>query len=112
MRAFPATDPAAPSAGRARIGAALTFAIAAAAVVFAACQQRPLPEAGTDAEQVYAQRCGQCHTAYDPHSMTPAMWDAQVGLMDGKIRDAGMPPLSAEQRQIILEYLTRNAGTE
>ncbi|MGO9451009.1 MAG: hypothetical protein ACLQDV_08175 [Candidatus Binataceae bacterium] len=112
MRASRATDLAAPSRGRVRIGAALTCAIAAAAVIFAACQQRPLPEAGTDAEQVYTQRCGQCHRPYDPRSMTAAMWDTQVGLMDGKIRDAGLPPLSTDQRQTILHYLTRNAGAD
>ena len=43
--------------------------------------------------------------------MTGAMWQTQVELMDTKIRQARMEPLTANQRQIILDYLTRNAGT-
>ena len=77
-----------------------------------ACAPHPLPEAESAPAQLYAQRCGQCHRAYDPHSMTSAMWDTQVTLMEGKIRDAGLQPLTAEQRKIIMDYLTRNAGTQ
>ena len=77
----------------------------------AACHARALPEADSDAARTYMKRCGMCHRAYDPRSMTSAMWQTQVELMDTKIRQAGMEPLSADQRQIILDYLTRNAGT-
>jgi hypothetical protein len=31
--------------------------------------------------------------------------------MDTKIRQAGIEPLTTDQRHIILDYLTRNAGT-
>ena len=52
-----------------------------------------------------------CHRAYDPRSLTGAMWQTQVELMDTKIRQAGIEPLTGDQRHIILDYLTRNAGT-
>jgi hypothetical protein len=42
--------------------------------------------------------------------MTAAMWQTQVDAMDPKIRAAGIPPLTSDQRRIILDYLTRNAG--
>ena len=87
-------------------------ALTAGAVIFlAACQARPLPEADSDAARTYVKRCGQCHRAYDPRAMTGAMWQTQVDLMDTKIRQAGIEPLTTDQRQIILDYLTRNAGT-
>ena len=90
----------------------LAAATAAAVISLAACQAaRPLPEAGSDAARTYVERCGKCHRAYDPRSMTGAMWQTQLGLMDTKIRQAGMEPLTVDQRQIILDYLTRNAGT-
>ena len=97
-----------------RAGLALVLAaLTAAAVIFlAACQPRPLPEAGSDAARTYVERCGQCHPVYDPHSMTGAMWQTQVELMDTKIRQAGMEPLTGDQRHTILDYLTRNAGTQ
>lgn len=97
--------------GRAGVAVVLA-ALAASAVIFlAACHARPLPEADSDAARTYVQRCGQCHRAYDPRVMTGAMWQTQVELMETKIRQAGIEPLSADQRHIILDYLTRNAGT-
>jgi diheme cytochrome c len=95
------------------INSLLASAIAFGAILaLAACQQRPLPEADSPQAQVYVQRCGQCHSAYDPRSMTSAMWDTQVTLMEGKIREAGLPPLSDDQRKTIMDYLTRNAGAQ
>jgi hypothetical protein len=44
--------------------------------------------------------------------MTAAMWDTQVTMMEVKIHGAGMPPLTSDERDAILEYLKRNAGTE
>ena len=97
--------------GRAGIAVVLAPVTAAAVIFLAACHARPLPEADSDAARTYVQRCGQCHRAYDPRAMTGAMWQTQVELMDTKIRQAGIAPLTAEQRDIILDYLTRNAGT-
>ena len=81
-------------------------------ILIAACDRRPLPEADTAAASLYAKRCGECHRAYEPRSMTAAMWQTQVDLMDPKIRAAGMEPLTTDQRRIILDYLTRNAGSK
>ena len=40
------------------------------------------------------------------------MWELKVPLMEPKIRAAGMPPLTADERASILEYLKRYAGTQ
>ena len=90
------------------------FALAVAAftlLALAGCQQ-PLPEQDTYAGQLYLRRCGQCHQPYNPHAMTAAMWEIQVPKMDEKIRLAGLPPLEAAQKQVILDYLARNAGQQ
>jgi hypothetical protein len=97
--------------GRAGVVVVLAAVTAAALVFLAACHARPLPEADSDAARTYVQRCGQCHRAYDPRAMTAAMWQTQVELMDTKIRQAGIEPLTVDQRHLILDYLTRNAGT-
>jgi hypothetical protein len=79
-------------------------------LLFAGCQKfRPLPEQGTYAQQLYVERCGTCHRAYSPASMTAAMWEAQVEAMSAKIMQAGQPPLSPQQHLTILDYLKRNA---
>ena len=80
--------------------------------LLAGCHKpRPLPEQGSYAQQLYVERCGVCHRAYNPSSMTAAMWDAQVELMRVKMAQAGQPPLSPEQDVTILDYLRRNAGS-
>jgi Dihaem cytochrome c len=97
--------------GRAGVVVVLAAVTAAAVIFLAACHARRLPEADSDAARTYVQRCGQCHRAYDPRAMTAAMWQTQVELMDTKIRQAGIEPLTVDQRHLILDYLTRNAGT-
>jgi cytochrome c2 len=72
---------------------------------------RELPEQDTYAGQLYIRRCSGCHAPYDPRTMTPAMWQVQVGAMEPKMRAAGLAPLTPDQRQTILDYLTRNAGS-
>jgi len=97
---------------RTSIAVVLVVVTATVEIFLSGCRARPLPEADSNAARTYVQRCGQCHRAYDPRSMTGAMWQTQVGLMDTKIRQAGIEPLTADQRRSILDYLTRNAGTQ
>jgi Dihaem cytochrome c len=96
-------------AARPRRAPAGGLALVALAIAIAGCT-RPLPEEGSVAERTYTERCGSCHRPYQPHSMTAAMWQAQMTVMRQKIAAAGQPPLTAEQERMILEYLQRNAG--
>jgi Dihaem cytochrome c len=77
---------------------------------FCACN-RPaaLPEHGSYAARLYVERCGGCHAAYNPRSMTAGMWQVQVQAMEPRMAQAGLP-LSDAERRTILRYLTRNAG--
>jgi len=86
---------------------AISLGFALVSLAFAACQK--LPDPNSPAAQLYVQRCGTCHAAYNPRALTPAMWGAQMKAMDDKIRKSGLPPLTTEQYQTILDYLTRNA---
>jgi len=88
----------------------VTTLLAATASLLATGCARPLPEQGTHAERLYAERCGGCHRPYHPHSMTFAMWQLQMAAMQPKIAAAGAAPLTLDQRQEILGYLQRNAG--
>ncbi|HYB89678.1 MAG TPA: hypothetical protein VEC38_01400 [Candidatus Binataceae bacterium] len=112
MRASPRADRVrAPR--RPRLAAiAIAIGIAHAAAAIGGCHRRELPEAQTDAARLYAARCDNCHAVYNPHTLTAAMWQTQVDVMEVKIRAAGLAPLSADERRVILDYLTRNAGTQ
>ena len=69
----------------------------------------PLPEQGTHPAQLYVRRCGNCHRPYNPRSLTAAMWEVQVQMMERKMVQYRMPPLTDEERENILGYLTRNS---
>jgi hypothetical protein len=79
---------------------------------FAGCKQQPLPEQDTYAGQLYMRQCGQCHSPFNPHSMTAAMWEIEVPKMEENIRKARLPALQPEQKQTIVDYLARNAGQQ
>ncbi len=71
-----------------------------------------LPDATSPGAQLTSSRCGNCHAPYNPHEMTASMWDTQVTMMEVKIQAAGMPALTSDERESIVEYLKRNAGTQ
>jgi hypothetical protein len=92
---------------------ALKFAGAALIFIFiAGCKPASLPDSTSPGAQLYVNRCGNCHAPYNPHELTASMWDTQVTMMEVKIHQAGMPPLTSDERDAILEYLKRHAGTE
>ena len=88
---------------------AISLGTALLPLALAACQSK-LPEENSPAARLYVERCGTCHAAYNPRSLTAAMWDTQMKLMEDKcIRQKGGLPLTAEQRKTILDYLIRNS---
>jgi mono/diheme cytochrome c family protein len=88
------------------------LALVLLAIVVSGCKSASLPDATSPGAQLYVNRCGNCHVPYNPHEMTAAMWNTQVMMMEVKIQAAGMPALTSDERESILEYLKRNAGTE
>ncbi len=86
--------------------------IAIAALTIAGCNRTALPEQNSYAAQLYVQRCGGCHVAYNPHTMTAPMWEVQVKAGEERMRQGGMMPLTPEQRKTIIDYLQRNAGQQ
>lgn len=93
------------------IAAALFAATLVAALAQTSACSRPIPEEGTPDAQLYREFCGtNCHGAYQPHSLTPAMWKLQVERMDQKFRGASLPPPQGMERERLMNYLLRNAG--
>jgi hypothetical protein len=87
-------------------------ALALALIVSGAGCNRPLPEQNSAAARLYANRCGQCHRAYNPGSLSAAMWQVQVEMMEAKMRQDHVPALTYQERDEILRYLTRNAARD
>ncbi len=89
-----------------------TLTLILALSILSACHPKGLPDSASPAAQTYVARCGQCHAPYNPNELTAAMWDTQVTMMEVKIQNAGLPPLSADDRETILDYLKHNAGSQ
>jgi mono/diheme cytochrome c family protein len=81
-------------------------------VLLASCQSGKLPDEGSDAAQLYLRKCGQCHQAYNPSQMTAAMWATQVDLMQERMKQTGLAPLTSAERETVLQYLSSNAGKQ
>ena len=85
----------------------LSRAVLLAAVWLAGCRSLPDPE--SPGAQVFAQRCGECHRAYQPGSMTWPMWEYQMGRMKLLFGQLRKPWLTLEEERLVTEYLQRHA---
>lgn len=74
----------------------------------AACSK--LPDADSPGAQVFARRCGECHRAYAPGSMTWPMWEYQLGRMRTLFAQVHKPWLSPEEERLVTDYLQQHAG--
>jgi len=81
-------------------------------LLLASCQSGKIPDEDSYAAQLYLKRCGQCHQPYNPSQMTAAMWAVQVGLMQERMKQTGLAPLTPDERKTILNYLSSNAGKQ
>jgi hypothetical protein len=66
-----------------------------------------LPEPESPAAQLYRQRCATCHRVYAPQVLTAEMWTFMVNRMEQEMLRRGVPPLRADEKQTILDYLQK-----
>ena len=69
----------------------------------------PLPDAGTPGAQAFVNRCGLCHAVPHPARHDYSGWRYLVQLMEKRMAERGVAPLSGEQRALILSYLEQHA---
>lgn len=78
------------------------------AALLAACNA-PLPEPESPGARIYASRCNTCHRLHAPSALTFEMWKMKVALMQGEMVRRGLPPLTPEERELLLDYLRRHS---
>ena len=83
--------------------------LAQAVLGLAACDAK-LPEPESAGARLYAARCDGCHRIYAPTLLKYEMWKIQVERMQGEIVRKGLPPLTPEERTVVLDYLKRHSG--
>lgn len=68
-----------------------------------------VPDAGTPAAQTFSRRCGICHSLPHPGRHTYAGWLHVLPLMERRMAERGIRPLTDEERIDILAYLREHA---
>ncbi len=86
----------------------LIRALVASAVLAVGCASLPEPE--SPGAQAFQRRCGECHRAYAPGSMTWPMWQYQLDRMHLLLTQLHRPWLSSEEEALVTDYLKRHAG--
>lgn len=86
-----------------------TLGVVFAAVFLSSCEAS-LPEPESAAAQLYRQRCSACHRLYAPQLLTAEMWGYMIPRMEQEMLRGRVPPLKAEEKQTILEYLQKHAN--
>jgi hypothetical protein len=90
----------------------LLVVIVGTTALLVSCQNGKIPDESSYPAQLYLKRCGQCHQPYNPNLMTAAMWAIKLDLMQERMKQTGLAPLTPAERETILKYLTSNAGKQ
>ncbi len=68
-----------------------------------------LPEKGTEAAGLYAEKCGSCHRVYHPMTLSPREWSNVIKLMEKRVKATdAREPLSEAEEALILGYLEKH----
>jgi len=69
----------------------------------------PLPDAQSEAAQLYSEKCGACHSVPHPGRNNMDQWRHLLGIMKLRMQEKGMQTLGANDEQMILDFLERYA---
>ena len=83
------------------------FFVLFTAALLAGCAGRPtpIPDADTSQARLYVEKCSTCHSLAHPKRQTGGEWVHLVELMEVHMDRIGMPPLTGDEREVIMEYL-------
>jgi len=68
-----------------------------------------LPDMDSAAAQTFVSRCSACHAVPHPGRHSYQGWLYLVPVMEQRMAERGMLPLTTEDREVILVYLQENA---
>ncbi|MCP3677740.1 MAG: cytochrome C [Deltaproteobacteria bacterium] len=67
----------------------------------------PLPEMESAAALLYASKCGGCHSVPHPSRHKAEQWEHIMDNMEKEMHLKGFTPLTVDEKNTILGYLTR-----
>ena len=68
-----------------------------------------IPDAESPAARLYVRRCGPCHAVPHPARLAYPGWVQLLPLMERRMAERGMAPISGVERKEILAYLKAHA---
>jgi len=76
-------------------------------------EQAEVEEAGSDrsadSKSLFEGRCQMCHQLPEPGMLKPKQWRLILGTMQQRMQQAGVPPLTEDETEMVLEYLAEQA---
>jgi hypothetical protein len=61
------------------------------------------------AKSLFEGRCQMCHQLPEPDMLTPSQWKLILMVMQQRMQQANVPPLTEDETERLLEYLTARA---
>ena len=75
--------------------------------------EQPLEESAAEreawAKSLFEGRCQMCHQLPEPDMLTPSQWKLILMVMQQRMQQAGVPPLTDDETGRLLEYLSARA---
>ncbi len=80
-------------------------------IASAGCAGRPtpIPEPTSPEAQLFAGKCGICHSVPHPKRYTYAQWEHMIKVMEKQMEHKKMVPLTEEEKNTILGYLRKHS---
>ena len=60
-------------------------------------------------KSLFEGRCQMCHQLPEPGMLRPKQWRLILGTMQQRMQQAGVPPLTEEETEMILEYIAEQS---
>ena len=58
-------------------------------------------------KQIFESRCAMCHQLPDTATLTPKQWRLVLMTMQKRMEQNGLPPLSEEEFDLVLDYVSK-----
>jgi hypothetical protein len=62
-----------------------------------------------DSKSLFEGRCQMCHQLPEPGMLRPKQWRLILGTMQQRMQQAGVPPLTGDETEMILEYIAEQS---
>jgi len=66
-----------------------------------------VPEPASEGAKAYKKVCAACHALADPRRNTPSQWEHLVRIMEKRMVQRQIPPMTTEEKRLILGYLKK-----